>query len=98
MFLIRQVTVDDAPTLLKLAKMVHFINLPADPDIIRTKIVRSRRSFAGKTEEDLEHIAFYCGHDPYHLRFLPPVGVMEPQQFGDVFKIVESSFAKAASA
>ncbi len=42
-------------------------------------------------------IAFYCGHDPYHLRFLPPVGVMEPQQFDDVFKIVESSFAKAES-
>ena len=42
-------------------------------------------------------IAFYCGHGPYHIRFLPPVGVMEPQQFDDVFKIVESSFAKAAS-
>ena len=42
-------------------------------------------------------IAFYCGHDPYHVRFLPPVGVMEPQQFDDVFKIVESSFAKATS-
>ena len=54
MFLIRQVTVDDAPTLLKLAKMVHFINLPADPDIIRTKIVRSRRSFAGDAENERE--------------------------------------------
>jgi len=42
-------------------------------------------------------IAFYCGHGPYHIRFLPPVGVMEPQQFDDVFKIVEISFAKAAS-
>ncbi len=54
MFLIRQVTVDDASTLLKLAKMVHFINLPADPDIIRTKIVRSRRSFAGDADDERE--------------------------------------------
>ena len=54
MFLIRQTTVDDASTLLKLAKMVHFINLPADPDIIRTKIVRSRKSFAGKADSDRE--------------------------------------------
>ncbi len=48
MFLIRPATVEDTPTLLKLAKMVHFINLPADPDVIHTKIVRSRKSFAGE--------------------------------------------------
>ncbi|MHC4991230.1 MAG: arginine N-succinyltransferase [Planctomycetota bacterium] len=48
MFVIRQATVDDASTLLKLAKMVRFINLPADPDIINAKIVRSRRSFSGQ--------------------------------------------------
>lgn len=47
MFIIRQATVDDSSTLLKLAKMVHFINLPADPDVINRKIIRSRRSFAG---------------------------------------------------
>ncbi len=38
-------------------------------------------------------IAFYCGHGPYHLRFLPPVGVMKPEQFGEVFEIVERSMA-----
>lgn len=54
MFLIRQANSDDAPTLLKLAKMVHFINLPSDPDIISTKIARSRRSFAGRAESDKE--------------------------------------------
>jgi len=54
MFLIRQAVSDDAPTLLKLAKMVHFINLPADPDIISTKIARSRRSFAGRADSDKE--------------------------------------------
>ena len=23
-------------------------------------------------------IAFFCGHGPYHLRLLPPVGVLQP--------------------
>lgn len=50
MFLVRPATLEDAPTLLKLAKMVHFINLPADPEIIREKIVRSRKSFAGEPD------------------------------------------------
>ena len=39
-------------------------------------------------------IAFICGHDPYHLRFLPPVGVMKPAQFGPVFEVLERSFEK----
>ncbi|MGA1224410.1 MAG: aminotransferase class III-fold pyridoxal phosphate-dependent enzyme [Phycisphaerales bacterium] len=39
-------------------------------------------------------IAFSCGHGPYHLRFLPPVGVMQPEQFGPVFHILEKSFAR----
>ena len=43
-------------------------------------------------------IAFICGHDPYHLRFLPPVGVMEPAQFGPVFEVLERSFEKAEAA
>lgn len=41
-------------------------------------------------------IAFYCGHDPYHLRLLPPVGVMRPEHFGPVFEIFEKSFAAVA--
>jgi acetylornithine/N-succinyldiaminopimelate aminotransferase len=41
-------------------------------------------------------IAFYCGHDPYHLRLLPPVGVMQPEHFGPVFEIFEKSFAAVA--
>jgi 4-aminobutyrate aminotransferase-like enzyme len=41
-------------------------------------------------------IAFSCGHGPYHLRFLPPVGVMKPEQFGPVFEILEKSFARTA--
>ncbi|MDZ4830563.1 MAG: aminotransferase class III-fold pyridoxal phosphate-dependent enzyme [Phycisphaerae bacterium] len=41
-------------------------------------------------------IAFYCGHEPYHLRLLPPVGVMKPEQFTPVFEIFEKSFAAVA--
>ncbi|MBI1304809.1 MAG: aminotransferase class III-fold pyridoxal phosphate-dependent enzyme [Phycisphaera sp.] len=41
-------------------------------------------------------IAFSCGHGPYHLRFLPPVGVMKPEEFAPVFEIMEKSFARTA--
>ncbi|MDA0295444.1 MAG: arginine N-succinyltransferase [Planctomycetota bacterium] len=51
MFVIRQVATEDVTTLLKLAKMVHFINLPPDRDIIAAKVVRSRQSF-GKQARD----------------------------------------------
>ncbi|MFM7050556.1 MAG: arginine N-succinyltransferase [Planctomycetota bacterium] len=51
MFVIRQAILDDLPTLLKLAKMVHFINLPADKDLLSAKISRSRRSFAGDVDD-----------------------------------------------
>jgi len=54
MFLVRPATLEDASTLLKLAKMVHFINLPADPEIISNKIVRSRKSFAGEPDSPRE--------------------------------------------
>ena len=39
-------------------------------------------------------IAFACGHGPYHVRFLPPVGVMRPEEFGPVMEIVERSLAR----
>ncbi|MBC7835660.1 MAG: arginine N-succinyltransferase [Phycisphaerales bacterium] len=45
MFVMRRARIEDVPTLLKLARMVHFINLPADKDIISDKIQRSRESF-----------------------------------------------------
>ncbi len=46
MFLMRRAKIEDVPTLLKLARMVHFINLPADKDIIAEKVQWSRRCFA----------------------------------------------------
>ncbi|MCE9618679.1 MAG: aminotransferase class III-fold pyridoxal phosphate-dependent enzyme [Planctomycetes bacterium] len=39
-------------------------------------------------------IAFLCGHGPFHLRFLPPIGVMEPAEFGPVFEILEKSLER----
>lgn len=41
-------------------------------------------------------IAFYCGHDPYHVRFLPAIGVFEPDMFNDVFQIVERGLDRVA--
>lgn len=46
MFIIRRAKNEDLGTLLKLAKMVHFINLPADKDILSSKISQSRNCFA----------------------------------------------------
>lgn len=45
MFLIRQARPSDADILLKLARMVHFINLPADKEVIAEKIARAQQSF-----------------------------------------------------
>lgn len=50
MFRIRHAIPSDVNTLLKLAKMVHFINLPADKDAIAEKIRRSHDSFTARTE------------------------------------------------
>ncbi|MEX0876750.1 MAG: arginine N-succinyltransferase, partial [Phycisphaerales bacterium] len=45
MYVIRRAKADDMSTLLKMARMVHFINLPADKGIINEKIRLSRESF-----------------------------------------------------
>ncbi len=33
-------------------------------------------------------ITFFCGHDPYHLRMLPPIGVLEVEHLESVMDIV----------
>ena len=50
MFVIRRAKPDDTGTLLKLAKMVHFINLPADRQIIDQKVAWSRQCFVFASE------------------------------------------------
>lgn len=44
-FVVRRAMNSDLPTLHKLSKMVHFINLPPDQEIIADKIRNSRKSF-----------------------------------------------------
>lgn len=38
-------------------------------------------------------ICFYCGHDPFHVRMLPPLGVMREEEWAGVFEVVEQSMA-----
>ena len=51
MYRIRRAEPDDADTLHKLARMVHFINLPPDREIIAQKIARSRNSFRAVADD-----------------------------------------------
>jgi 4-aminobutyrate aminotransferase-like enzyme len=41
-------------------------------------------------------LAIWCGHGPYHARFLPPLGVMKIEEWDGVFEIVERTLAKVA--
>ena len=41
-------------------------------------------------------IAFSCGRGPYHIRFLPPIGVMQPTDCDGLFEVVGAVLAKAA--
>lgn len=52
MFIIRPAQPKDLPTLMKLARMVHFINLPADSDLLAGKVRKSLASFAGKAKSE----------------------------------------------
>src|SRR5262245_57179793 len=63
MFVIRQANLEDAPTLLKLARLVHSNNLPADPDSLRTKLLRSRDSFMGKARTPLDREFIFALED-----------------------------------
>ena len=51
-FLIRRAKPEDSTALLKLARTVHFINLPADKEIIDAKIAWSRQCFMMACESD----------------------------------------------
>lgn len=42
-------------------------------------------------------IAFYCGHGPYHVRMLPPLGVMQEGDWPRVFACIEQGMARAAA-
>ncbi|MEO1008499.1 MAG: aminotransferase class III-fold pyridoxal phosphate-dependent enzyme [Planctomycetota bacterium] len=42
-------------------------------------------------------ILFWCGHGPYHVRMLPPLGVMDLADWPRVFGVVERALAKVAA-
>lgn len=42
-------------------------------------------------------VLFYAGHGPYHLRLLPPLGVMREQDWPAVFQCIERGLARAAA-
>jgi len=70
-FRIRHAIQSDVGILLKLAKMVHFINLPADKEAIAEKIRRSRASFTvrGETPPVDANGAYTgpAGHSPQYM-------------------------------
>jgi 4-aminobutyrate aminotransferase-like enzyme len=42
-------------------------------------------------------VLFYCGHGPYHVRVLPPLGVMKEQDWPRVFECIERGLAAVES-
>ena len=63
MFIIRQIRIEDVPAVLKLARLVHSFNLPADRDSITTKVQRSRRSFSGRLEQPEDRLHMFVLED-----------------------------------
>jgi len=59
---------------------------------------KARINKACKTCFDEGVVLFYCGHGPFHLRMLPPLGVMKLEDWPRVFACVERGLARAASA
>lgn len=43
---------------------------------------------------DLGVIAFFCGHGPYHLRLLPPVGVLQPEDVEAFLVLIEQALVE----
>ena len=42
-------------------------------------------------------VSFYCGHGPYHVRMLPPLGVMKETDWPRVMACVEKGLAACAA-
>lgn len=42
-------------------------------------------------------IVFYCGHGPYHIRMLPPLGVLDETAWPRAFEIIEQAMARVAA-
>ncbi len=62
--------------------------------------------FGGKKEKvvkackhlfDAGVVAFYCGHGPYHIRMLPPLGVFKESDWPRVMKCIEAGLGACAA-
>jgi 4-aminobutyrate aminotransferase-like enzyme len=42
-------------------------------------------------------VVFYCGHNPYHIRMLPPLPAMKVEDWPRIFAVIERGLAKAAT-
>ena len=80
MYVIRRAMASDLPTLHKLSKMVHFINLPPDQEIIADKIRNSRKSFI-RAARDAKSV-----HKPKANR--SSGGISEKTALADIFMFV----------
>ena len=63
MFVIRQARIEDVPSVLKLARLVHSFNLPADRDSITAKVQRSRNSFRNRLEDPRDRMYMFVLED-----------------------------------
>lgn len=63
MFIVRQIRTEDVPAVLKLARLVHSFNLPADRDSIATKVEQSRQSFSGRLENPGDRLHMFVLED-----------------------------------
>jgi arginine N-succinyltransferase len=79
-FVIRRAMASDLPTLFKLSKMVHFINLPPDQEIIANKIANSRKSFL-RAARDAKSVHKPTRTDSSH-------GLSEKTAMADIFMFV----------
>jgi 4-aminobutyrate aminotransferase-like enzyme len=39
-------------------------------------------------------VLFYCGHGPFHVRMLPPLGVMREEDWPRVFECVQAGMSE----
>ncbi len=42
-------------------------------------------------------VTLYCGHGPFHVRMLPPLGVLDEKVWPEAFRIVERALEKVAN-
>lgn len=62
--------------------MIAFVPFKGTMDEVKTVLMRLF---------DLGVVAFYCGHGPYLIRMLPPLGAMLDKDVDDVCSIIESA-------